>query len=90
MQDEARENEPVASESERKGPDLHLKYIIWFIRLAAASYIAGMLWTIWQEDEVRLHVLHTWIRALQSMARTLGIWAIQAEAAYNEVADLLH
>lgn len=91
MQDEAAENEPVAPEDKGEDQDFTFKSFVWFLRFAIVAYLAWGAYFVWiNDDELRLRFLHQWIRALHNMARILGTWALQAEAAYNETAALLH
>lgn len=90
MPDQAGENESVAPADSGAHPNTTFHTFVWFVRIAACAYLIGIVWTVWQEDEAKLYILHSWIKMLQGMARVLGTWALEAEAAYNEVASLLH
>lgn len=45
---------------------------------------------IWDEDEIRLHILDTLVRLLQAIARMFGSWALECERTYNEYVNTLH
>lgn len=45
---------------------------------------------IWDEDEIKLHVLDMLTRMLQAVARLCGGWAIECEKAYNDHVNALH
>lgn len=61
----------------------------------ATTYVALVVIFIivsrmWDEDEIRLHVLNTMMRILQTIARICGGWALACEKAYNDYANALH
>ena len=61
----------------------------------AAAYFAIFLVIfiaarMWDEDEIRLQLLNTLMRILQTIARTFGGWALACEKAYNDYANTLH
>ena len=61
----------------------------------ATSYIATviiylLMTRMWNEDEIKLHILSTLTRLFQALARTFGLWALQTENAYNEYVSILH
>lgn len=90
MPTEASSNEPIPPDIERKNQDLSLNGIVWFIRLAAIVYISGIMFRIWDDDEIQLHVLHGITRLLQTTARLVGTWALRVEEKYNKTVDSLH
>ena len=84
------ENEPNSYPVESEATRNQAEILVWIIRFTAASYLIFTLYTLLQNDEIRLHVLHGSIRFLHSCARLLGGWAIQTEALYNNYVDTLH
>jgi len=90
VQGEAGEDESVSPEDEGTYPYLSLQPLIWFIRLAAITYLALLVYNLWYDDEIRLHVLHATIRVMRAIARTAGEWALECEQSYNEYVDTLH
>lgn len=53
-------------------------------------YIAFNLYLLWQDDEIRLSVMHSLIHFLQYSARLVGSCALALEQDYNEYVQLLH
>lgn len=61
----------------------------------AAAYFATiiiylLMSRMWNEDEIRLHLLSALTRIFQALARTFGLWALECENAYNEYVSILH
>lgn len=90
MSDETREDEPNAPTSERESAYFSLDALKWFVRFATVSYLAILMYHLWDDDEVRLHVLHSIVRILHEIARVIGLWALHFEMEYNNVVDSLH
>src|SRR5215469_4764518 len=84
LQSPSGENEPTTSETESTSPTVSPEIWFWIIRLAAIGYVTGLLIQLWQEDEVRLHLLHGSIKLLQASARLFGGWALHIEHLYNQ------
>lgn len=85
------------AEDEPNAPELHpevevdiQQFVIWSVRLAAVGYFTVLLYGLWNDTEIRLHLLHLTTRFLQSSARTIGGWGLQAESLYGEFVDSLH
>lgn len=64
--------------------------LIWFVRLTAIGYALGLVTRLLSEDEIRLQLMFNLIRLFQSVARTVGGWALETEKAYNEYVESLH
>lgn len=45
---------------------------------------------MWNEDEIKLHVLSSTIKLLQGIARVSGSWALECENTYNKHVNALH
>jgi hypothetical protein len=45
---------------------------------------------MFDEDQIRLEILHAITKFLQVLARVIGEWAIAFENAYNKYVDTLH
>lgn len=80
------ENEPVGPTIQRENQD----YLIWIARFLIAAWLTIILWQLYENEGLRLHVLHGTTKALQSSARFLGGWALLTENAYNEYVGTLH
>lgn len=78
MQGEAGENESLGQEDEGTYPDSIIETILRFIGWAAVT------------DTLNLHVLHSFMRICQALARLFGSWALEFEYAYNQYVDSLH
>lgn len=90
MQGEAGEIESGTSTSEGKYQNLPVEAAIWLVRFAAVVYLISLTSVLWNDDEVRLHMLHLLMRIFQTLARTFGLWALQLENAYNDYVSILH
>lgn len=72
-------------------PTLHLEsYYEWAIRIFVLAYIGGMCWALLKDEQLRIHVLHKTIKVLHFVATAIGVWALQAEQAYNDTVSNLH
>jgi hypothetical protein len=58
--------------------------------LVGTIIICIFLARMWDEDEIKLHVLHSTIHLLQVIARLCGSWALQCEATYDKHVNALH
>lgn len=90
----AAENEPNASELEGQSEGFLLRHSKGLAAFAAAYLItviiAGLLLTMWDEDEITLHILDALTKILQGIARLAGGWAIECENTYNKYVNALH
>lgn len=56
-----------------------------------ATFVIAIIFSrMWNEDEIRLHILNVAMRILQAIARLIGGWALTCEQAYNDYANTLH
>lgn len=90
MQGPTGEAEPIPPEPERTFEDIYIEAAIWIVRLGAIIYLLSLFTVLLNDDEVRLHILHSMMRIFQTLARTFGSWALQTENAYNEYVSILH
>lgn len=88
------ENEPGASESEAKGQGFLFRQsstIAAFTAAFVGAFVVSIIISqMWKEDEIKLHVLNSLVKLLQSIARLCGQWALDCENAYNEYVNALH
>lgn len=94
MSEEAGDIEPDASNSSDEDQGILHNYSTAIAALAA-TYFAVIVVVIivsrmWDEDEIRLHILNALMRVLQTIARISGGWALACEKAYNDYANTLH
>lgn len=95
MPAEASENESGSCESKEDGEGLLFRHAGAVAATFSAAFFGTIIVSIiisrmWDEDEIKLHMLDFIIRVLQSVARLCGGWAIQCENAYNEHVNALH
>jgi hypothetical protein len=62
----------------------------WLLGVSTVGVLSYAMFSMWDDEEIRLHVLHTLVKLLQAVARVIGMWAIEFERAYNEAVDVLH
>lgn len=86
MQDTPGEVEPVRQEFPRylEQATFVLEAIVWVLII---GYVLGR---VFEEDEMRLHLLHWFVRMAQKIAAHVGILALMAEQAYNDTASSMH
>lgn len=92
--EETGSDEPDACNSETEAQRLLRNYSA-AIATFAAAYVATIIIAIivsrmWNEDEIRLHILDALIRILQTIARFCGGWALACEKAYGDYVNALH
>lgn len=58
--------------------------------LVGTIIIAIIVSRMWNEDEIKLHILSSAVRILQNIARLSGSWAIECERSYNDHVNALH
>ena len=94
MPEEAGQNESGAHQSEGDGEEIFPHYATVFATLGAAfvgTFIVSLIVSrMWDEDEIKLHILDALIKMFQAIARITGSWAIECENAYNEYVNALH
>jgi hypothetical protein len=56
----------------------------------ATIIISILISRMWNEDEIKLHVLDALMRLFQAIARLSGGWALECERTYNEYVNALH
>jgi hypothetical protein len=61
----------------------------------SAAFVATFIISIfvarmWDEDEIKLHILNFLVNLLQTIARLTGGWALHCERTYNEYVNALH
>lgn len=61
-----------------------------FFWCVVAGWVVFTIRRVMNEDEIQLHTLHLSIRMLQSIARTVGRWGLNAEKSYNDMVNVLH
>lgn len=88
-------NESSACDSQGENQKLFLRNPTIVGATVAASYVAFivaylLMSHIWDEDEIRLHLLDTLIKVFQAIARLFGSWALECERSYNEYVNTLH
>lgn len=94
MPEEAGGNESISPE--REGEDqgflLHNTTIIaTFASVFFATFVISIIVSrMWDEDEIKLNVLHMLVRVLQAIARLCGGWALEFEQIYNDHVNALH
>lgn len=94
MPKETSSDEPNAYYNEAKAEGFLYRHST-LIGTIGASYFAVviiylLMIRMWDEDEIRLHILAALTRIFQALARTFGLWALQTEQAYNEYVSILH
>lgn len=94
MPTEAGQNESGAYQPEGNAEEVLSNYATILAVLGATlvgtiiiSLIAARMW---DEDEIKLHILHSAMNILRSIARTTGSLAIECENAYNQRVTALH
>ena len=94
MSEEASSNEPDAYDGEGENQELLFHYSDAIATLAATFFATIIVCLIvarmWDEDQIKLHVLDALVRLLQAIARLCGGWALECERAYNEHVNALH
>lgn len=86
MQDTPGEVEPVRPQFPRhlEQATFILEAVVWVLII---GYVLGRMY---EEDEMRLHMLHWFMRMAQKVAGQIGILALLAEQAYNDTAQTMH
>jgi len=84
------ENESVSPEDEGKGKDTPVHALRWFIWAAACGYLAILFYQLYQDELVRMQMLHSGIRVMRAIARSAGSCALEWEASYNDYISTLH
>lgn len=94
MSNEAGQIEQPAPDSSTESKELPIRYataITGFASLVLGCFVVGILVAqMFDEDQIRLHVLDTLVKILQAIARLAGGWAIECENAYNQYVNVLH
>lgn len=94
MSTEAGQNEPGAYDGNGEDQGILPNYAAVVATLSAALVgtivICIIISRMWDEDEIKLHMLNFLTRVLQAVARLAGSWAIECENAYNDHVNALH
>ena len=94
MPEEAGNYEPISTESEGQSEEVFLRGAATIATLGAAFFgtiiVSIVVSRMWNEDDIKLHVLDALIKILQGIARLCGGWALQCEHTYNEYVNALH
>lgn len=95
MPEKASGDESSAYDDEAEDSRFLLRNSTTIVGAFAASYFAFviiylLMTRMWNEDEIRLHLLSALTRIFQALARTFGLWALECENAYNEYVSILH
>ena len=94
MSEETSGNEPDAYDSEGENQELLFHHSAAIATLAATFFATIIVCLIvarmWDEDQIKLHILDALVRLLQAVARLCGGWALECERAYNEHVNTLH
>ena len=94
MPESASGNEPISSNEEEQDKGFLLRQAPAIATLSAAFFasiiVSIIISRMWDEDEIKLHLLDILIRFLQSIARLCGGWAIECEKTYNDYVNALH
>ena len=91
---EAGKTESTSPEHQGESEGLLYNYTATIATLSAAFLgtiiVSIIVSRMWDEDEIKLHVLDALIKLLQGIARLCGGWALQCENTYNEYVKALH
>lgn len=94
LPEETGRNESSAYSNEGEDQELLPSYSATIAAFTATFFatiiISIIISRMWDEDEIKLHVLNALIRVLQSIARLCGGWALQCEQLYNNHVNALH
>jgi hypothetical protein len=94
MSEEASGDESGAHDSEEEVHGFLYSKATIAATLGAAfvgSFVVSIIISrMWNEDDIKLHVLSFATRVLQTIAFSSGKWAIECERAYNEYVNALH
>lgn len=94
MSEPTGEIEPTPSEREAEAQGFLHNYTAAVATLsatfAATIIISIIVARMWDEDQIKLHVLDYMIKMLQAIARLCGGWALECERTYNEYVNALH
>jgi hypothetical protein len=94
MPEEAAGNESNTCNGEAEDQEFLRNYTATIATLSATFFatiiISVIVTQMWNEDEIKLHVLDALIKILQTMARLFGGWALECERTYNDYASALH
>jgi hypothetical protein len=87
-------DEPSSYDSEEQDQGFLYNYAATIATLGTAFIativISLIISRMWNEDEIKLHVLNSLIKLLQGIARVCGSMAIEYEQLYNEYVNALH
>lgn len=94
MPNQAGETEPIPHQPERESEEVLPNYAT-IIAVLGATLVGTIIISLvvsrmWDEDEIKLHILHGGMKFFQSIARTAGVMALECETAYYEHANVLH
>jgi hypothetical protein len=94
MPEEASSNESSTHQSEEEDSGFLFHYSTTVATLSAAFFgtiiVSLLVSRMWDEDQIKLHILDTLIKMLQGVARLTGGWALECERAYNDHVNTLH
>lgn len=90
MQATSGSDEPMAPGDGHSNAETYFGYLVWYARVAAVAYLIIILVAALRDDLTRTKVLYGTIRVCQTVARTVGGWALEAEQTYNEHVESLH
>lgn len=82
------EDESGTSDIERENIQSS-EWATWFIRFATVAYAGSIFVRMWNDEEIRLYMLHGLTRMLGNTARMFGMLAIRSEKAYYRVVDTI-